>query len=200
MVVLGLDTDAKGSIAVLDLSQLSRPTLDVYPIPHHYNTLKKGTKRISVTFHALAALMTDLTSFAHVAWLEEQWSRPGQDSGAMFGFGTTYGDIRTATAAGFLTNGTPLIEIPTKIQFVHSTIWKGVLRLDDDKKKALALADGLFPECKHAWKLVSKHTSAAEASLIAFYGASQMGIRFQKGVAIRPREKPCSTVVKSLLV
>lgn len=194
MVVLGVDTDAKGSIAVLDLNDLTHPTLDIYPIPHLYKELSSGTKRIQVDYPVLITLMTDLTSYADVAWLEEQRGMPGQDSAAMFGFGNTYGDIRTATSAGFQAN-----QKVDDIRFVHSLVWKPSLRLDDDKKKALALASALFPECKAAWKLVSKHTSAAEAALIALYGASNSGVILRKGVTVKVRPKACSEVVESLL-
>lgn len=195
MVVLGMDTDSKGSVAVLDLMDLTRPTLDVYPIPNLKKTLTSGTTRMSVDYHVLAALMADLTSFADAAWLEEQWSRPGQDVATMFGFGTTFGDCRTATAAGFLFNKKP----SAPINFVPGAKWKHSLRLDDDKKKSIALATALFPACASAWKLISKHTSAAEASLIAFYGAAQLKVKMVPGVPVLPRVTPCSLVVESLL-
>ena len=81
MVIIGVDTDAKGSIAILDCRNLSNPILDIYAIPNRQKLLKNGTKRLGVNYPALVAIMVELTSRVPVDkfYLEEQWSRPMQE-------------------------------------------------------------------------------------------------------------------------
>lgn len=200
MVIVGVDTDAKGSVAILDCR--ATPTLDIYPIPNRIKLLSSGTKRTETNYPALAAIMAELTSRVPVDrfYLEDQWSRPDQDSGSTFTFGKTFGDIRTAVAAGLWATGIQLDGIDAKIAYVHGGVWKHEMRLDSDKAKARALADKMFPQCKHAWKLTSKHTSAAEAALIAVWGASKEGFRFQAGMVVKPPKKPILSVAQSLVI
>lgn len=200
MVIVGVDTDAKGSVAILDCR--GAPTLDIYPIPNRIKLLKSGTKRTETNYPALAAIMAELTSRVPVGrfYLEDQWSRPDQDSGSTFTFGKTFGDIRTAVAAGLWATGLTTDAIDAKIAYVDGGAWKHEMRLDSDKKKSRALADKLFASCKHAWKLTSKHTSAAEASLIALWGATKEGIRFRPGIVVNPVKMPILSVAKSLVV
>lgn len=196
MRVLGIDSDAKGSAALLDSAAM---TLDVWALPNRYKELGTGKRRIELDFPVLVATMIDLTCSVDVVVIEEQWSRPSQDIGAMFGFGQTQGDIRAAVAAGMLRAGVPLREIRGRISYVPGARWKPAMRLDNDKTKALALADLCFPDCKHAWKLRSKHTSAAEASLLALYELSQQGVRLQRGVRWKPADVHATELVPSLV-
>jgi hypothetical protein len=185
-VILGVDSDARGSIARLDCNEW---TLAVYPIPNATKVLKSGKKRLQVDCPALAAIMEDLTWLATVVWIEDQWARPGQDANAMFGFGRTFGSIITGASAGLLQKETDLQKVRDAVRFVSGADWKHAMKLDKDKAKARALADQCFPLCKHAWKL-KKYTSAAEASLIAAYGAMQMGVRFSPNILIKPYTGP----------
>ena len=146
---------------------LSAATLDIYPLSHRHRPVN-GRNRIELLAPALAALMLDLTLHADVVWIEEQWSRPMQDAGATFGFGRTFGGIEQAATMGLIAAGCPVEKASERVRFVPGGEWKHTLRLSADKAQARDLASRLFPECKHAWKLVSKHTSAAEASLLAF--------------------------------
>lgn len=196
VVVLAVDSDAKGSVALLDCLQW---TLDVYPLPNVYKILLSGKKRLHLDFPALAATMADLTWNVDVVWIEDQWSRPSQDIGAMFTFGQGFGDIRTAVAAGLLKCGHDLEKVRSIVHFVSGADWKFAMGLSKDKAHTRMIASQAFPDCKHAWKLVSKHTSAAEAALIALYGASQMGIKIPRGTNIRPYDGPERTThVRSL--
>lgn len=199
MVIVGVDTDAKGSVAILDCR--AAPILDIYPIPNRIKLLTSGTKRTETNYPALAAIMAELISLVPVGrvYLEDQWSRPAQDSGSTFTFGKTFGDIRTAVAAGFLGTGLTPDAVDEKIVYVHGGVWKHEMRLDSDKAKARDLADRLFPECKHAWKLTSKHTSAAEASLIALWGATKEGVRIRPGTIVKAVKKPILSVAQSLV-
>lgn len=202
MLIVGVDTDAKGSVAILDCRAPSRPQLDIYPIPNRIKLLTDGTKRTETNYPALAAIMAELTSSVPVGrfYLEDQWSRPAQDSGSTFTFGKTFGDIRTAVAAGLLATGLTSDAVDEKIVYVSGGAWKHEMRLDSDKDKSRNLASQLFPECKHAWKLISKHTSAAEASLIALWGATKEGIRIPPGAVVKPFKAPILTVARSLVI
>ncbi len=190
MILIGMDTDAKGSVAILDFSDAASPTLDIYAIPNREKVLQSGKKRLGVNYPALAAIMGELTSRVSATryYLEEQWSRPLQDAGATFTFGQTYGDCRTATAAGLIAKGHTPEQVDELIRYVPGADWKQAMGLSSDKDKSLTLASALFPECQRAWSLKSKHTSAAEAALLALYGATQEGLRLKPGtVVFRPR-------------
>ncbi len=200
VTTIGFDTDAKGSIAVLQL----RPGdchLDIYPVPNRIKLLKNGTKRNEVNYPVLAATMGDLISSVAVdkIFLEDQWSRPSQDSGATFTFGKTFGDCRTATAAALLRVGLTPEQIDEKIHYVPGGEWKHEMRLDSDKNKSLLLADRIFPLCKQAWKLKSKYTSAAEAALLALWGAFQLGYKVPPGLVVSPFSNPILTSAQSLV-
>lgn len=189
VVVLGIDPDSKGSVALLDCIQW---TLDVYPVPNLHKILSSGKKRLQVDFPVLVAIMNDLILSVPVAtvlscFIEDQWSRPMQDIAATFTAGQNFGDIRTALASGLLArvHGNTLL-VRDQIRFVSGADWKGAMGLSSDKAATRAIADQVFPACKHAWKLISKHTSAAEASLLAVYGASVLGIKIPRGTIIMP--------------
>lgn len=203
MKVLGFDTDAKGSIALLDFTNLKSKSvlLDIYPVPNRLKHLKNGTKRLEVDYPALVTLMTALILSASVdrAYLEDQWSRPMQDAGATFTFGKTFGDCRSATAAGLLAMGLTPEQVHERIVYVPGGDWKSEMRLDSDKQKSLDLADKLFPLCSKAWKLKSKHTSAAEAALLALYGATKEGVRIPPGTVVSPPKAPICSVAQSLV-
>ena len=201
MIVVGIDTDAKGSVAILDCRNASNPVLDVYGIPNRQKVLTSGKKRLGVNFPALAAIMAELTSRVYVTrfYLEEQWSRPQQGSGAAFTFGQTFGDIRTSVAAALIGDFPPH-EVDTMIKFIPALDWKSAMRLSKDKDLSLALADKLFPECKKAWAKKSLYTSAAEAALLAFYGASLEGFKLPAGAVVSAPKIPMLEVASSLVI
>lgn len=204
MILLGFDTDAKGSVAIFDFSKLSekRATLDIYAVPNRHKHLKNGTKRLEVNYPALVAIMVETicrVPAVPVCYLEDQWSRPSQDIARTFTFGKTFGECRTATAAGLLVRGLTPSEIDSQILYVPGGDWKYDMRLDSDKSKSLDLATRMFPECKHAWAKKSLHTSAAEAALLAFWGASKQGIKVPPGTIVLPPETPICSVAQSLV-
>lgn len=201
MLIVGIDTDAKGSVAILDLSKQT-PVLDIYAVPNRVKELKNGKKRLGVDYPVLAAIMVELNSRVSVTrfYLEEQWSRPMQDAGATFTFGVTFGDCRTAVAAGLVANGVPHSDVDGRITYIPGAQWKSHMGLSSDKDKSLTLATALFPECAQAWAKKSKYTSAAEAALLALYGASQEGYRFKPATVVKPPTKPILTIVPSLCI
>ncbi len=147
--------------------------------------------------------MDELTSLVSVTrfYLEEQWSRPQQDSGATFTFGQTFGDIRSTVATSLAINEqlTPE-EVDEKLRFVPALDWKASMRLSSDKELSLRLADKLFPECGKAWAKKSLYTSAAEAALIAFYGATQEGLRLPPGAVVKAPKLPMLLSASSLVI
>jgi len=199
MVIVGVDTDAKGSLAILDCR---RPTivLDIYALPNRQKVLKKGTKRTELNYPALAATMAELTSIVPVDkfYLEEQWARKGDGPVGAFAFGKTFGDIRTATAAGLLGTGVAPSDVEQKIVYVPGGDWKLEMQLDSDKQKSIDLANKVFPSCATAWRL-KKHISAAEAALLALWGASKEGLRFPPGARVVPPEAPLLSGTVSLV-
>lgn len=202
MIIVAADTDSKGSIALLDCRNLRDIRLDVYETPNRQRQLSNGSKRSETNYPALVATMVELISSAPVdkVYLEEQWSRPKQGVASTFGFGQTYGEYRAATAAGLLAAGTRLEDVESKIVCVPGKDWKPAMRLGDDKSLALSLATRLFPLCAQAWAIKTRHTSAAEASLLALYGASKEGVKIPAGAIVRPFDKPLLTSFKSLVI
>jgi hypothetical protein len=195
MVILGIDTDSRGSVAVLDTSHM---TLDVFPLPTESVKLTTGRTALGLHSPALAALLGDLTSRANVVILEKQWARPEQGVSSTFGFGKTYGQIIGCVSSGLSRKGYSIEQIEKCITYVSGADWKSALKLSKDKKLAREMASALFPLCSTAWKL-AKHTSAAEASLIAFYGTFVHGIKLQKGVQIRPNDIVYTNNARSLI-
>jgi len=190
VVILGIDSDAKGSAALLTTGAW---LLDVYALPNAVKHLKSGKNRLHLDYPALAATMADLILSVDAVWIEDQWSRPSQDIGAMFTFGQGFGDIRTAVAAALFQRFQNLQDVRSRIHFVSGADWKGAMALSSDKNHTREFATNYLPDCAHAWKLVSKHTSAAEATLIATYGAAQMGVKLPKAGLIKPDKVPTRT-------
>jgi len=163
MKILGIDTDTKGSVALFDTSDNS---LIVFALPNKHKIINK-TKRLRLDEAKTKEILTKLVPRADAIFLEQQNARPQQGVTSTFTFGQVYG-----TLIG-LTHGCGGEE--DTIHFVTGAKWKNSLGVTRDKKATVNFADRLAPECSHVWKLV-KHTSAAEAFLIALYGAGSLGI------------------------
>lgn len=184
-------------MALLDTAAM---TLDVYAVPsekHVTGKTKSGKprKRLKTTFCALPAICTELTSHVDVAYLELQWGWEGQAAGSSFTFGETFGVIKTSIASGFIAAGLSIEDTEEKIKFIRAETWKDAFHLGGDKDKAVALASQLFPFAAKAFKLVS----AAEASLIALFGATMSGVRFAPNSVFTARAVPYTSVTDSLL-
>jgi hypothetical protein len=140
--------------------------------------------------------MVDLTLHADVAYLEHQWGWEGEAAGSSFQFGATYGDIRGSTATGFAAHKKNPADC---VKLVQAANWKHALHVGADKEKCRALATEVFPTCAHAWKKGKNPVSAAEAALIALYGATISGVRFTPGTGFGARLRPYTDVVSSLV-
>lgn len=167
MRLLGIDTDSKGCVALLDDQA---HTLDLYYIP----TTESSRGRAAFDRAKLASYFRHIFTLPvdHV-YFEEQWSRKDQSSVATFTFGDVYGSIIQAVeSAAFYSNQAP------EYHYVSGREWKGKLGLSSHKGYAVQLADKVFPGCVKGWEKASrqatrsgKYTSGAESALLAFYGS-----------------------------
>ena len=171
MRVVGIDTDSKGSIAVLDTDA---KTVTIYYIPSSFKE-QGGKKRAILLRRKLAEYANEIFQEpVDFVYFEEQWSRPNQDAGGTFTFGCVYCMIIQAFEDAAYYNNVA----EYNPRFVSGLEWKIALKLSKDKSLSIKLADKLFPLCEPAWEKASKtvkssgeYTSAPEALLIAFYGS-----------------------------
>jgi len=167
MIIVGIDTDSKGSIAKLNTETNE---VMIFAIPNAIQVVNK-TKRLRIDVPKLVELLEFILSDADIIYLEQQNARPKQGAASTFTFGMTYGIIIGISNA-MSTNG-------TLIKFVTGAKWKNAMGLTRDKKKTVATATLLAPDLQHAWKKI-KYTSAAEAFLIALYGCGMSGVVLNK--------------------
>ena len=160
MRIIGIDSDSKGSIALLDTTA---KTVVVWSIPATKKTLSDGGKRTIIAHAKLALIMAEaFTGGVDQAFIEEQWSRNNQSSTSTFTFGAVYGAIQQAVASA---------DPDLDVKLIHSTTWKAAMRISADKDEAVALACKLVPNGNTVWRA---KVSAAEALLIAVCGAIQL--------------------------
>lgn len=180
MKFLGIDTDTKGSIALIDSAA---NTLTVYKMPAHMVEISDSDK-LRVDKPALANLMLRLITSHRpdVIVYEQQWARPATGVGkdgkvkktqgiaSTFTFAEAYGAIQGSVYSAVAhVQSTDDAYVP-RIEPVTGKKWKSGFKLPADKPAAVALATSFFPACAGYWEL-SKNVSAAEATLIALYGA-----------------------------
>jgi len=176
MIFLGIDTDTKGSIALFNHATNK---LTVYKMPSE--TVEVNDKdRLRIDRPALAKLMLRL--FAHsrpdVIVFEKQWARPALDASgkksqgiaSTFTFADAYGIIQGVVYATVAHCQSADPSYKPQIEPVAGSKWKSGFNISSDKGEAVALASKFFPLCAGYWAL-KKNVSAAEASLIALYGA-----------------------------
>lgn len=158
-------------------------TLTVYKMPACDEAIN-GSDKLRVDKHALATFMLRLFGKARPDFItfEEQWARPAtgvdkdgkqiktQGIASTFTFAEAYGAIQGAIYSAVAHQRSADSAYLPQIWSVSGRKWKGGFGLSSDKKEAVALATRLFPHCARYWQL-AKNVSAAEASLIAYYGA-----------------------------
>lgn len=172
-IVVGIDSDTKGSIAVLDWDG---GRLDVYKFPHRQVEIG-GTMRPRIDEAATASLIKAVldTHNPSLVLVEEQWARQGQGVTSSFTFGDVYGFCK-----GAVLGANP----SARLHLVTGAVWKTAFSLTRNhlnitdtgnkgrkllKAAARTYATKLFPNHGPFWTKEA-YTSAAEASLIALYG------------------------------
>jgi len=111
-----------------------------------------------VDCHTLAARVSQM--MPDVAYVETASARPGQGVSSCFKYGAGYGAVLAIFAA-----------LQVRTVLVTPSTWKKHFRLDSDKEKSRALALRSFPKSPEHFSRKRDH-NRAEASLLAFYGAS----------------------------
>lgn len=169
MRIVAIDTDSKGSIAVICTETKK---VDMYYIPATTQALSNGKKRAKLLRQTLAKYAAEIFEWPiDFVYFEEQWSRPDQDAGATFTFGCVYCSIVQAFEdAAFHAGST------AEFKYASGQKWKKTMFLNSDKSEAVKMASRIFPKCVPAWEKASttakssgEFTSAAEAALLAFY-------------------------------
>lgn len=163
MRVIGIDPGLTGAIAHYDVDSTALTVEDVPIFILPRGTSKKrhvdllGVSRIVDNFVGLAP------GPAPVAYVERVGARPGEAPAYAFDFGRTTGILLGVCAAHFL-----------RIEQVTPASWKNALKVPASKDGARARASQIFPRYSHLWAR-AKDDGRAEAALIAFYGAQQLG-------------------------
>lgn len=184
MRYLGIDTDTRGSIALLDFETSS---LTVYKMPAREVEIN-GSDKLRIDKRALCDLMLRLIAKTRPAVIvfEEQWARPATGVGkngeivkkqgiaSTFTFAEAYGSIQGAVYSAVAHVRTTDTSYEPQICPVTGSKWKAGFNIPRDKKAAVGLATKFFPDCAGYWSLAA-NVSAAEASLIALYGAIIFG-------------------------
>lgn len=159
MHIIGIDPGVTGAIA-------SYNTGDHYLLVRDIPAIAKDAKgRRQVDVHALTEMIEAWPDNAHV-FMEQSQPMPRQGSVSTFNYGVTYG-ILYAT----------ILAYSYALTLVRPNEWKkGVRGLTGGGKEAsLRRAGELFPErSRYYWSRKCDH-NRAEAALIAYYGAMQMG-------------------------
>lgn len=160
-LIVGIDPGQTGAIAILDVNDW---TLEVHDTPTF--EVKKGAKTHTVLDVFAYGNIVLGRSITH-AFLEQVGSMPKQGVSSTFKFGTAYGAalMLPVIAKSAVTNVTP-------------QKWKkGVgIAAGSAKDESRRRATQLMPNCASIWKL-AKHDGRADAALIAYYGAQELGYR-----------------------
>jgi hypothetical protein len=201
MFVLGIDSDSKGSIAVLDYDKVNRiARFDCYPIFSEVHTRKNGANHTlidgSVLYGRLKTILLSANEKMTYIFVEEQWGRPGSDSARAFTFAQNYGTILGVIESLRYELGADTI----RLTLVHSKTWKAAFKITKDKAGNITWVNRLFNEdCSQCWDRTSMHMSAAEAALISFWGLSSLKLPLSPG-KIRAMDCPILNDDSSMLL
>ena len=157
LLICGIDPGLNGAFAFLNIEEL---TLQIVAMP----TFEKNSLRHTDPAEVAAVINHHRPTHA---FLEAVYSSPQMGVRSAFSFGRSAGIIQGALHASQAS--------PEVCQVVPS-VWKPAMGAPADKKKTLARASQLMPDCASAWKRV-KDDGRAEAALLALYGAVKMGLK-----------------------
>jgi crossover junction endodeoxyribonuclease RuvC len=160
--IIGIDPGLSGAIA---LYNPATSELDVEDVPIFVLQRGKSKKR-HVDLMGVARIIDNFVGCegpVPIAYVERVSARPGEAPAYAFDFGRTTGILLGVCASHFL-----------RIEQVTPASWKGALKVPALKDGARARASQMFPQHTHLWAR-AKDDGRAEAALIAFYGAQQLG-------------------------
>lgn len=154
-LVLGIDPDAHGALALVDretgqlVELLDMPLQDV-----------KGGRLVDV--RQLAALVDPWAERIGEAYIEKAWARPTDPPSFAFRVGHNYGAVTGVICAHFI-----------RLHVVSPQAWKKAMRVTSDKETSRCEASLRFPKDCRRWAF-KKHHGRAEAALIAAYGRREL--------------------------
>lgn len=185
MRVIGIDPDTKGAVAFLDFDKLvgeahHLPTEELY-------VKSKGTTRDRLADGPLADMWLEIATNPKIrpdfVFVEQALAFQKDSPASCLVNGITSGKLLMGATMAVKIKG-----LDTEIEIIPPLEWKGGFGLifpeldyRQKKVKAVEFATEMFPNLAHHWDLV-KHTSLAEATLIALYGALKHQAKLPKGL------------------
>lgn len=170
--IIGIDPGLNGALAIIDTQEKTlkvtrTPTFDV-EMKGKKTKAGKPKTRAEFDIPAMVALIGVLPEEVLGVAIEEVTARTGQGVTSMFRFGYGLGVWHGIIVTKGLT--------PTKYR---PQTWKAHYDLiGDEKSGSITKATELFPSCIPYWKL-KKDDGLAEATLIAAFMASELGIQLE---------------------
>ncbi len=157
--IVGIDPGNNGAIAFLDPENCRMRIIDMPTFEFVTNKVRVKIDPFSICEELKSATISNL-------YLEEVHASPQMGTVSAFSFGEGKGILMGASAA---------LGIPTTM--VKPTQWKKEMRVPSDKRAAVQRACQIFPALTSQFKgpRGGVMDGRAEAALIAFYGALEMG-------------------------
>lgn len=158
-IIAGIDPGNKGAIAFLDPENATLEILDMPTFEYATTRNRVKTDPYGISY---AISQFDISD----AFVEEVNSSPQMGVVSAFSFGESKGMILGVLAA---------LQVPTTP--TKPTQWKKAMRVPADKRATVQRASQLFPAIAHLFKgprggIID---GRAEATLIALYGAIELG-------------------------
>lgn len=154
-LVLGIDPDAFGALALMDPS--TGQLVEVFDMP----SLEMKPARL-VDLAQVAAILDEWSGKIGDVYIERAWARPSDPPSFAFRVGHNYGGLCGVVRAHFL-----------RLHLPSPQGWKRAMGATSEKDASRSLASDLFPADCARWRF-KKHHGRAEAALIAAYGAREL--------------------------
>lgn len=151
-MILACDPGLQGAFALTNGAQLFWRDMPLR------KTIVNRRERKVVDELGLEALLHRCRPIAEILLIEDVNGMPGQSGPAAFNFGYGVGLICGMAHC-----------LNYRVEKVHPSHWKAVMKCPADKSLARQRASEVWPEHAGAWTL-KKHDGRAEAALIAKYG------------------------------
>lgn len=154
-LVLGIDPDAYGALALVDretgalVELLDMPSLELKP-----------ARLVDVA--QLAVILDEWSTRIGDAYIERAWARPTDPPSFAFRVGHNYGALCGVVRAHFI-----------RLHLPSPQAWKKAMGVTSEKDSSRAMASSLFPADAGRWRFKKNH-GRSEAALIASYGAREL--------------------------